>query len=710
MSARQAGPRRWVILAKARVFSLAKELGIKSNSLIKALAHMGVPNLTAASAIDEDTATAVRELLAEQIAKAHEGAKKAEEAAAAETKSAVATQQPRTSATPAAGVADAVADKRKVTAEAEDTTDEEIKRQDEELAGLEREMAGREFGPGHPGAHLTLEELERRFAEATQAPEQDEDSTKVAALPELARRPVGERPADAVGVPPVVTVLGHVDHGKTSLLDALRSTNVVGQESGGITPHIGASELEVGDKRIVFLDTPGHEAFTAIRARGAQITDMAVLVVAADDGIMPQTVEAINHAKAADVPIVVAINKCDLPAANPERVKQQLLDHELVPEEWGGDTVVVQMSAETGDGLDDLVEMLLLLAEVGDLWAEADGDFVGVVVEAGVGASQGAVATVLIRTGTLRVGDSIVAGADHGRVRSLRDWQGNAVKEMGPGRPVEVVGLSGPPDAGEIVTSAKNPKAAREMAAARDEETREIDMEASRAAALRELFAGMREGEIADLNCIVKADVFGSGQALAAKLLELDAKLDEIDITLIHTAVGPVNESDVVLARASEAIILGFNVDVPPSVRQTADAEGVEIRLYDVIYEAIEDIVAAASGMLKPIIEEQALGTAEVLQVFRSSHAGVVAGCRVTEGRLRPGAKIRVRRDGELIHTGTIDSLRHFDRDVSEIEVPSECGLSSRGYRDWQEGDALKATIEVEIERRVTMSAGVERV
>ena len=691
-------------MAKVRVFSLAKELGIKSNSLIKALAHMGVPNLTAASAIDEETATAVRELLAEQIAKAQERAKEAEEAESA--------KQAKTpaAATPATPTQPTVVSGRQVSVEADDASDEEIKRQEEELAELERELGAPGFGPGHPGAHLTLDELERRFAEGSEAPEQQGAGTDVVALPELAKRPVGERPANGVVVPPVVTVLGHVDHGKTSLLDALRSTNVVGQESGGITQHIGASELEVGEKRIVFIDTPGHEAFTAIRARGAQITDIAVLIVAADDGIMPQTVEAINHAKAADVPIVVAINKCDLPAANPERAKQQLLDHELVPEEWGGDTIVVEISAETGDGLDDLVEMLLLLAEVGDLWAAPDADFVGVVVEAGLGASQGATATVLIRNGTLRVGDSIVVGGNHGRVRSLRDWQGNAVKEMGPGRPVEVVGLSAPPDAGEIVTSAKDPKEARVTAAARQEETRDVDIEASRAAALRELFAGMREGEVADLNCVIKADVFGSGQALAAKLLELDAKLDEIDITLIHTGVGPVNESDVVLARASEAIILGFNVDVPPSVRQTAEAERVEIRLYDVIYEAIEDIVAAASGMLKPIVEERALGTAEVLQIFRSSRAGVVAGCRVTDGRLRPGAKIRVLRDGEVAYTGTLDSLRHFDRDVSEVEVPSECGVASRAYRGWQEGDVIQASTEVEIERRVTMSSGVERV
>jgi len=682
-------------LAKVRVFSLAKQLGLKSSALIKALGHMGVSNLTPASAIDEDTAATVRELLAEQLTKARDRAKEAEAAAREEAEAAP----------------EVPADETKAVTDTDDEAEleQEIKQREEELKVLERQIASHGFGPTHPGAYTSIEEIERRMAEVEATAEPQEQPDAVMPLPERAKRPTGTPPDSAVPVPPVVTVLGHVDHGKTSLLDQLRSTDVVAGESGGITQHIGASELEVRDKRIVFIDTPGHEAFTAIRARGAQVNDIAVLVIAADDGIMPQTVEAINHAKAAEVPIIVAVNKCDLPTADPERVKQQLLEHELVPEAWGGDTIVVEISALTGDGLAELVDMLLLVAEVQELWADPEADFVGVVIEAGLTTSEGAVATILTRNGTLRVGDSIVAGANHGRVRRLRDWRGRSVKEMGPGRPVEIVGFSGTPEAGEIAVRAEDPKAARETAAAHEEQVWERDMETSRAAALRELFAGMRSGEAEELSVIVKADVYGSAQAVEAKLLELDDRLEEVIIEVIHTGVGPINESDVMLARASEAIIIGFRAEAPDSVAQTAEAEGVEIRLYDVIYEVIDDIIAAASGLLKPVVEQRPIGKAEVLQTFRSSRAGVVAGCRVTEGRLQPRAKIAVIRDGEVIYSGTLDSLRHFDRDVSEIEAPGECGVAIAQFRQWQVGDIIEASVEVEVERRLSISANGSR-
>ncbi len=680
-------------MAKVRVFSLAKELGLKSSSLIKALAHMGVPDLTPASAIDEETATAVRDLLAEQIQKARERAKEAEEAARQEQ--------------PVAAPSEIETAKPDEVDETD--VEEEIKQRDEELEVLEKKMGGHGFGPRHPGAYISIEEIEKQMAAAEAEGRDEREDMGVKAFPELARRPAGPRPETAVDVPPVVTVLGHVDHGKTTFLDALRSTDVVSQESGGITQHIGASEFEVGDKRIVFIDTPGHEAFTAMRARGAQINDIAVLIVAADDGIMPQTVEAINHAKAADVPIVVAINKCDLPTANPERVKQQLLEHELVPEAWGGDTIVVEISAIAKQGLDELVDMLLLVAEVQELWADPDADFVGVVIESGMGTTQGAVATVLIRNGTLRVGDSVVAGTCHGRVRRLRDWRGKSVKEMGPGRPVEVVGLSATFDAGEIVTKAAGPKEAREMAVASGEQAREHDMQASRNAALRELFAGMRTGEVEELCVIMKSDVYGSAQALEAKLMELDRRLDEVDIDVIYAGVGPVTESDVMLARASNAIIIGFRVDAAQGVEQTAETEGVEIRTYQVIYEVIDDIIAAASGLLQPVIEEHTIGKAEVLQTFRSSRAGVVAGCRVIEGRLQPNAKMTVTRNGEVVYTGSLGSLRHFDQDVSEIQAPGECGVATQNFRQWQVGDIIEASVEVEVERHLSFSAEESR-
>ena len=713
-------------MAKVRVFSLAKELGLKSSSLIKALSHMGVQNVTSASAIDEDTAATVRELLAEQLQKARDRLREAqgdtvEAPAEAEQVAAAPVGEGATATPPVEVVAAADAAKGAKGAEAakgakgaeaaegtEEDDEDELKQQEKELEHLQRELGGREFSPSHPGSYESIEAIEARIAQMQAATEPAPDLVRP--LPELARRPSGPRPTSAVDVPPVVTVLGHVDHGKTSLLDALRSTNVVAGESGGITQHIGASEIQRKGKTIVFIDTPGHEAFTAMRARGAQITDIAILIVAADDGIMPQTVEALNHAKAAGVPIVVAINKCDLPTANAQRVKQQLLEHELVPEEWGGDTIVCEVSAATGQGLDELVEMLLLVAEVQELWGDPGDNFVGVVIESSMATSQGAVATVLVRRGTLSVGDAIVVGTDHGRVRRLNDWRGKSIKKVDVGHPVEVVGLTGPPEAGEIAVKAASAKDARAAAEQRLFQDRERDLESSRAAALRELFAGMRDGEVKPLNLIIKADVFGSGQALGAKFMELDGRLDEIDIDIVHTGVGQVSESDVMLARASDAIIIAFRTDVSSSAQQTAEAERVEIRSYDVIYEALDDVVAAASGLLEPVVEERAIGQAEVLQTFRSSRAGVVAGCRVTEGRLQPNSKIRVRRNGEVVYEGKLDSLRHFDNDVSEISAPGECGIAVRNYRAWEVGDQIEASVEVSIERRVTMAGGAERV
>lgn len=700
-------------MAKVRVFSLAKELGLKSSSLIKALSHMGVQNVTSASAIDEDTAATVRELLAEQLQKARDRLREAqgdvaETPAEAQEVSEAAVEEQATVG-PVEVAATAEPGKRTEAAAEPDEEDEsELKQQEKELEHLQRELGGREFSPSHPGSYETIEAIEARMAEiqATHEPARD----AVRPLPELARRPTGPRPASAIDVPPVVTVLGHVDHGKTSLLDALRSTNVVAGESGGITQHIGASEIERNGKTIVFIDTPGHEAFTAMRARGAQITDIAILIIAADDGVMPQTVEALNHAKAAGVPIVVAINKCDLPAANAQRVKQQLLEHELVPEEWGGDTIVCEVSAATGQGLEELVEMLLLVAEVQELWGDPQEGFVGVVIESSMAASQGAIATLLVRRGTLSVGDAIVVGTHHGRVRRLNDWRGKSIRSVDVGHPVEIVGLSGPPEAGEIAVMAASAKDARAAAEQRTLQDRDRDLETSRAAALRELFAGMRDGDVKPLNFIIKADVFGSGQALGAKFMQLDGRLDEIDIDIVHTAVGQVSESDVMLARASDAIIIAFRTDVSASAQQTAETEGVEIRRYDVIYEALDDVVAAASGLLEPVIEERVIGQAEVMQTFRSSRAGVVAGCRVTEGRLQPNAKIRVRRNGEIVYEGKLDSLRHFDNDVSEIAAPGECGVAVRNYRAWEVGDQIEAAVEVSIERRVTMAGGAERV
>lgn len=684
-------------MSKVRVFALAKELGLKSKSLIKALGHLGVSDVTPASAIDEDTASAVRELIHEQLEKARERAR------AEQTEAEPASEQ----AEKVAGEAEEVAAEEPEEIEEGEEEPRDIEDViEEESEDFEEQELTTPSGlhEDHPGAYMDIAEIERRIAEAREETEEPEEAveSQVTPLPELAKRPSGSPPDTAVEVPPVVTVLGHVDHGKTTLLDALRQTNVVAGESGGITQHIGASEIEVGDSRIVFIDTPGHEAFTALRARGASITDIAVLIVAADDGIMPQTVEAINHAKAADVPIIVAINKIDLPNANPERVKQQLLEHELVPEEWGGDTIVVEISAEQRENLDELVEMILLVAEVQELWADPEAAFAGVVVESGVTESEGAVATILVRNGDIHVGDIVVCGPHHGRVRALRNWRAEDVDRMGPGRPVEVVGLDDAPDAGSIMTRADSLQDAREIAEQRAEDARQIDMEKSKRAALRELFDGLVSGEVKDLNLIIKADVFGSAQALDGKLMQLDRQLDEIDITVIAKAVGPVTVSDVMLAKASEAIIIAFRVPSPTSVQQMAEDERVEIRSYDVIYEALEDIVAAASGLLEPVVEKQVIGHAEVLQTFKSSRVGVVAGCRVTDGRMEVNADIGVARDGDIVFEGAIDSLRRFENDVRTVEAPNECGLASDDFNGWEVGDQIEASIKVTVERRIS--------
>jgi len=655
-------------LAKVRIFSLAKQLGLRSEALITALSELGVEGATPATAIDEDTARAAAQLLAEQAEQAR--------------RAALASQQVAAEATPEPGKAGEVV-----------TEEEEWEEEAEELVGP---------SPFYE-AEDPLAELERQLAQL-EAQAREEPEAQVTPLPELVARPTGPAPEDMVAVPPVVTVLGHVDHGKTTLLDTLRNTNVVEGEHGGITQHIGASEIEFQDRRIVFIDTPGHEAFTQMRARGAQVTDVAVLIVAADDGVMPQTVEAIGHAKAAGVPIVVAINKIDLPTANPDRVKQQLLEHELVPEEWGGDVVVCEISALTGQGLDELLEMILLVTDVQQLWGEPEAEFAGIVVEASMDPSQGPLATVLVRRGTLSVGDVVIGGTAYGRVRHLRDWRGKSVRSIECGRPVEVVGLNDVPEAGEVVTAAESPKAARQLAEERVSAARASTLTGGAGVRLRALYDELHGQERADLNIVLKADAWGSVQAMQSSLEALGNELEEINLSVVHSAVGEVTESDVTLAVASKAIIIGFNVGVSDSARRLANDENVEIRIYNVIYEALEDVRDAMYGLLKPVYEQQRIGTAEVLQLFRAGRL-VVAGCRVAEGRLERGARIVVTRNGGEVFEGTLETLRHFERNVSRIEAPSECGVSTSEFHRWQEGDRIEAFIEVEVERRRTAAA-----
>lgn len=497
--------------------------------------------------------------------------------------------------------------------------------------------------------------------------------------------------------PPVVTILGHVDHGKTSLLDAIRKTKTAGQEAGGITQHIGASVVHRNGRPIVFLDTPGHEAFTAMRARGAKVTDIAVLVVAADDGVMPQTVEAINHAKAAELPIIVAINKIDRPDAQPERVMQQLTEHELIPEEWGGDTIFVQVSAIKGEGIDQLLEMILLLADILELQASAERAGVGTVIEARLERSRGPVATVLVQSGTVRLGDAFVAGTTYGKIRAMLDDDGNAMKEAGPSIPVEILGFNDVPNAGDIFRVVEDERQARELATERQQEAREEDMAARRGATLTEFYRRMQEGDEKELKLILKADVQGSLEALRSSLEKLHN--EEARVTIIHTGVGGINESDVMLASAGGAIVIGFNVRPSNGAMQLAAREQVEIKTYRVIYDIISDVEAALRGLLEPVFEEVILGRAEVRATFRVPNIGTVAGLYVTEGKVTRNAQVRVIRDGVVVHEGNIDSLKRFQDDVREVSAGYECGLSVERFNDVKNGDIIEVFAQQEVER-----------
>lgn len=499
--------------------------------------------------------------------------------------------------------------------------------------------------------------------------------------------------------PPVVTIMGHVDHGKTTLLDGIRTTRVTATEAGGITQHIGAYQVMYKDKKITFLDTPGHAAFTAMRSRGAQVTDIAILVVAADDGVMPQTVEAINHAKAAGVPIIVAVNKIDKPGANPDRVKQELTEHELVAEEWGGNTIFVPISALHLEGIDDLLEMILLVSEMEEFRANADRLARGTVIEAELDKGRGPVATVLISSGTLRVGDSFVVGTHHGRVRALLDDQGKTVDRAVPSQPVEILGCSGVPSAGDLFVAVPDEQTARQVAEITSGKQREADLTPSSRVNLDDLFAQIKEGDVQELNVIIKADVQGSAEALRSSLEKLST--DEVRIRVIHQGVGAVNESDVSLAAASNAIIIGFNIRPEPNARRAAEREGVDIRSYRIIYNVIDDIKAAMSGLLAPDFVEETLGQAEVRQTFKVPGSGIVAGCYVIDGKVTRQAQVRILRDSVVIHEGQISSLRRFKDDVREVAQGYECGIGIERFNDVKEGDVIEAYVMKEVQRQL---------
>ncbi|MDK2836601.1 MAG: translation initiation factor [Thermosediminibacterales bacterium] len=505
-----------------------------------------------------------------------------------------------------------------------------------------------------------------------------------------------DNPESLVPRPPIVTIMGHVDHGKTSLLDAIRETNVTAQEAGGITQHIGAYKINVDGKQIVFLDTPGHEAFTAMRARGAKVTDISVLVVAADDGVMPQTIEAINHSKAAKVPIIVAINKIDKPNANPDRVKQQLSEHGLIPEDWGGDTICVPVSALKKQGLDNLLEMILLVAEVAELKANPNRPAVGTIIEAKLDRGRGPVATVLVQNGTLKIGDAIVAGSAYGRVRAMIDDKGERVKQAGPSMPVEVLGLSDVPHAGDLLYTVEDDKLARQIADKRKEKQREAEFKAShQKVSLEELFNQIEKGEVKELNIIIKADVQGSVEALKQALERLSN--DEVEVKVIHGGVGAITETDIMLAAASNAIVIGFNVRPEGNARKVAEKEQVDVRTYRVIYNAIEDIQLAMKGVLEPKFEETIQGRLEVRAVFKISGVGVIAGCYVLEGKVTRNSQVRVIRDGVIIFEGKVESLKRFKEDVKEVTAGYECGIGLEKFNDIKEGDILEVFVLKEV-------------
>ncbi len=548
------------------------------------------------------------------------------------------------------------------------------------------------------GTMVTINQVLDRDTATIVAEEMGHDVKEAAPEnPEALLQPEEEETGEEHPRPPVVAVMGHVDHGKTSLLDYIRKTSVVAGEAGGITQHIGAYHVETDKGVITFLDTPGHEAFSAMRARGAKATDIVILVVAADDGVKPQTIEAINHARQAGVPLIIAVNKIDKPEADPERVRQELIQHEVVPEDWGGSDIFVNISATSGEGIDNLLDSLLLQAEILELKARTTGPARGLVVEARLDKGRGPVTTVLIQKGTLKKGDILLAGQEFGRVRAMNDESGRIIDQVGPSIPIEVLGLNGVPSAGDDVIVVKNERKAREIALFRQSRFKEIKLARQQAAKLENMFNRMQEGEVQTLNLVIKADVQGSVEALTESLKKLST--DEVRVAVVHGMVGGINESDVNLAMASKAVIVGFNVRADTSARKLIEAEGIDLHYYSVIYDAVNDIKESLSGMLAPEIREEIVGLAEVRDVFKSPKLGAIAGCFVTEGAVKRSLPIRVLRDNLVIYEGELESLRRFKDDVSEVKSGTECGIGVKNYIDVKVGDQIEVFKRVEYAR-----------
>lgn len=507
---------------------------------------------------------------------------------------------------------------------------------------------------------------------------------------------IEEDESKLVSRPPVVTIMGHVDHGKTTLLDTIRKTNVTGGEFGGITQHIGAYQVSLKGRKVTFLDTPGHEAFTAMRARGAQVTDIVIIVVAADDGVMPQTKEAVDHAKAAGVPIIVAVNKMDKPGANPDRIMSEMAELGIMPEEWGGDTIFMQISAKQGTGVSDLLETVLLVADMAELKANPDHLASGTVVEAKLDKGRGPVATLLVQRGTLNSGDSIVVGTSYGRVRKMTNDKGMEIKKAEPSCPVEIIGLNEVPRAGDVFMAYDNYKKAQEIASHRLDKQIEKERNASSAMSLEDLAKKIDEGDVQEINVLIKADVQGSAEALKASMERLD--VDTVRVNVIRSTVGTITESDILLASASNAIIYGFNIRPSAAIRKKAEEEGIEIRLHNIIYKALEELEAAMKGMLAPVYEEVVIGQAEVRQIYKVSRVGTIAGCKVVDGSLKRDCKVRLIREGVVVYEGKLGSLRRFENDVKEVQNGFECGLTIENYNDIKVDDIVEAYEDQEVE------------
>jgi translation initiation factor IF-2 len=676
-------------LAKIRIHQLAKELGITNNELIGLLRELGEDVKSHSSTIDEATADAVRELLREKF-----GGKPTQQVVLLPRRALPPLELAERLKVDLGTIMSQLMKWGTIVAPTQPLELEVVVKLVKELGyefQFERDGEKREEAET---AVATTEEVTITEEETTVVETETEEVITV----EEEEKPTEVSPERLRPRPPVITVMGHVDHGKTTLLDYIRKTNIAEREYGQITQHIGAYEVDWKRRTIVFIDTPGHEAFTALRARGAMVTDIVVLVVAADDGVMPQTVEAINHARAAGVPIIVAINKIDRPDANPDRVKVQLSELGLVPEEWGGETICVPISALKGEGIDELLEMILLVADLMELKADPEATAWGYILEAKMDPKRGPTATVIVKQGTLRKGDWVVAGTTYGRIRLMTDWKGNEVKEAPPSKPVAILGLEELPNAGDKLEVVEDGKVSKEIAEQRAELQRLQQLQPTRRITLEDFFAQMQAGKVKELNLIVKADVQGSVDAITYALSRLEHP--EVKINIIHEGVGDISENDVMLAAASDAVILGFNVRVDPSGRRALQHERVDVRLYRIIYELIDDVKKAIVGLLEPIRREEVLGVAEVRATFKTRF-GIVAGCYVRSGRLVFNAPCRIIRNGQVIATTRIVSLRHYTEDRTEIPEGMECGVGLEDFSAFEIGDLIEAFQVVEVQRSV---------